>query len=171
MSLRRFRNRVVAKVLTRVPRLAAVFTRAYTPRESGDIPWTPVTKPLRECKVAIVTTAGVHRGDQKPFDMTDSKGDPTFREIDGVSGVEDLMITHDYYDHADADRDINVVFPIERLRELGQKGIVGTVAETHYGFMGHIDGPHIHTLVDVTAPDAANRLMADNVDIVLVTPG
>jgi D-proline reductase (dithiol) PrdB len=103
--------------------------------------------------------------------MNDPDGDPTFREIDIQRPLYDLMITHDYYDHADADRDINIVFPIERLREFETEGIIGRVADTHYSFMGHIDGRHIKTLINEYAPEVAQRVKADNVDVVLFTPG
>jgi D-proline reductase (dithiol) PrdB len=81
------------------------------------------------------------------------------------------MITHDYYDHADADKDINIVLPVDRLKEFAREGVIGGVGPTMYGFMGHITGPHIYTLMNVTAPEAACGLLKDGVDCVLVTPG
>jgi D-proline reductase (dithiol) PrdB len=68
-------------------------------------------------------------------------------------------------------RDMNIVFPVERLREFEKEGIIGRLADIHYGFMGHIVGTHIDTLITVTAPDVAERLKTDDVDIVLLTPG
>lgn len=140
-------------------------------KELGETPWTPLKKPLKDCRIAIVTTAGVHHKDQKPFNMKNPDGDPSYRVIDAARSLTDLMITHDYYDHSDADRDINIVFPIERLREFEKEGIIGMVSDTHYGFMGHIDGRLIHTLLKKSAPDAANKLRADEIDIVILTPG
>jgi len=60
--------------------------------------------------------------------------------------------------------------PLDRLRELVNEGLLGGLAKTHYGFMGHIDGPHIITLVEKTAREVAQRLKADQVDLVLLTP-
>ncbi|RMG00801.1 MAG: hypothetical protein D6726_10735 [Nitrospirae bacterium] len=171
MMLRRLKNRLIAKMVTRFPGLSERFVNSYTPWESDDIPWSAVGKELSSSRVAIVTTAGVHHKDQIPFDMTDPYGDPSFREIDSERPVESLMITHDYYDHSDADRDINIVFPIDRLREFETEGIIGEVSKRHYGFMGHIDGIHIPTLIEKTAPEVAGRLKSDGVDIVLLTPG
>jgi D-proline reductase (dithiol) PrdB len=170
-EISRSRNRFLAKILTRFPFLARLFIVSYQPVESEGIPWTVVKKPLRECTVALITTAGVHQRDQKPFDMRDPNGDPSYRVIPGTKPLTDLMITHDYYDHADADRDMNIVFPIERLREFVRQGIIRGVADTHYGFMGHILGPHIETLVNTTAPEVAGQLMKDGVDALLLTPG
>ncbi len=109
--------------------------------------------------------------DQEPFNMDDPDGDLTYREIDGKKPLTSLMITHDYYDHADADKDMNIVFPIERIREFEKHGIIGKVADIHYSFMGHIDGKYIITLINRVAPEVAKKLKADNVDIVLLTPG
>jgi D-proline reductase (dithiol) PrdB len=66
--------------------------------------------------------------------MTDPSGDPTSREIPADTSPQDLCITHDYYDHTDADRDINVVLPIERVRELKILGEIGDVNHRHFSF-------------------------------------
>jgi len=168
----RLKNRLIAKILTRYPFLANFFTALHKPVESEEkIPWAPLKKALRDSTVAVVTTAGVHPKPQKHFDMNDPNGDPTFRIIDVTKPLSDLMITHDYYDHTDADKDINIVFPIDRLREFEKEEIIGRLADRHYGFMGHILGLHLNTLIKITAPEVAYRLKADSVDIVLLTPG
>lgn len=167
----RLKNILIAKVLTRFPSLAKRLVDAYQPWESEDIPWTPVTKPLKESVLALVTTAGVHEKSQEPFDMKDPNGDPSVRMIDNRLSLGDLMITHDYYDHADADKDMNIVFPLDRIREMVARGQIGGLARTHYGFMGHIDGPHIVSLLNRSAPQVVSRLKEDGVDLVLLTPG
>jgi D-proline reductase (dithiol) PrdB len=83
--------------------------------------------------------------------------------------ASDLMITHDYYDHGAADRDVNTVFPLERLRELAPLGV--SVAPRHFGFMGHILGPERERLMRETAPEVARRLAADGTTHALFTPG
>ena len=171
MSFGRLKNRIIAKIITRFPALAKRFIDAYDPLKSTDIPWAPVTKQLSDSTVALITTAGVQHRDQKPYNMTDHEGDPSYRAIDIRQPLSNLMITHDYYDHTDADKDINIIFPIERLKEFEKEGIIGRLANIHYGFMGHITGPHIHTLTAKIAPEIALRLKKDNVDIVLLTPG
>jgi len=169
--LLRLKHRFIAKIITRFPSLSRGLIDSYKPWESKDIPWTPVQKPLKESRIALVTTSGVHHKDQKPFNMNDPDGDPTYRVIDGKKPLTSLMITHDYYDHSDADKDINIVFPIERLRELEKEETIGEVSDTHYSFMGHIDGKHIITLIQKTAPEVARNLRSDNIDLVLLTPG
>lgn len=165
------KNRLIAKAITAFPSLGQRLIDAYRPWESEDIPWTPVVKPLADSKVAMVTTAGVHHRDQEPFDMKDPDGDPTYRVIDGTRPVDSLMITHDYYDHSDADRDINIVLPIDRIGEMAGEGRIGSVADRHYSFMGHIDGRHISTLIEETGREVAHFLKEEGVDVALLTPG
>ena len=167
----RFKNKIIAKIITRFPLLSKGLIDSYSPWESEDIPWTPVVKPIHTSQVAIVTTAGVHLKTQIPFDMHDLNGDPTCRIISRNSPLSELIITHDYYDHSDADKDINVVFPLQRLKELEQEKYIGGVAKIHCSFMGHIDGPYISRLITQTAPETAQKLKANGTDVVLLTPG
>ncbi len=171
MNWHRIKNRLIARMITGVPFLADRFIRAYAPWESEDTPWAGFTKLLSECTIALVTTAGVHHRDQTPFDMNDKAGDPTFRMIDLSMPADSLMITHDYYDHRDADRDINIVFPAERLREFAAEKRIGAIADRAYSLMGHITGRHMATLVSKTAPAIAAAMKRDRVDAVLLTPG
>ena len=135
-----------------------------------DTPWTPLRKAPGECTVALVTTAGVHLRSDAPFDMSDRRGDPSFREIPSGTPGGALVVTHDYYDHRDADRDVNVVFPIDRLRELAAAGAIAGPAPVHYSFMGHVTGPHVPTLRDGTSREVARRLCGAGVDLVLLSP-
>jgi D-proline reductase (dithiol) PrdB len=120
--------------------------------------------------VALVTTAGVHLASDRPFDMSDPRGDPSYRVVPADTPAADLTITHDYYDHRDADRDINVVFPIDGLRRLQGEHRIGAAAPRHYSLMGHIEEPHLGRLIHETAPELAGRLREEEVDAVLFTP-
>ncbi|MBF0563889.1 MAG: hypothetical protein HQK89_01470 [Nitrospirae bacterium] len=168
--LSRVKNRLIAALITGFPSLSGRFLKAFEPVENTDVPWTPVQKPLGTCRVALVTTAGVHMEGQPPFNMSDPAGDPTFRAIDGDVPSYALTITHDYYGHSDADKDVNIVFPIDRMREFVSEGVIGSLARTYYGFMGHILGHNVEELVRRYAPDVAKLLLADGVDVVLLTP-
>lgn len=176
----RIKNRLIARLFTAWPALAeraAAKTQSVGVSEDlseeifHEVPWAPFTKGLRRATIALVTTSGVHLRNQEPFDMKDPDGDPTWRAIPAATAPEDLMITHDYYDHSDADRDINVVFPIERLKELAEAGVIGGVASCHYSFMGHITGEHVNTLIKSTGPEVAQSLAGVGVDAVVLTPG
>jgi D-proline reductase (dithiol) PrdB len=166
----RWKNRFLARLATRFPALANRFTAGYQAQQSsGAIPWTQ-PKPLSQAKLALVTTSGIHHRDQPPFDMNDRDGDPSFRPLDGDKLFADFQITHDYYDHTDARKDPNIIVPLEPLQELVNEKLLGSLARTHYAFMGHIDGRHIKTLVEQSAREIAKRLKADQVDLVLLTP-
>ncbi len=167
----RFKNRFIAKLIALYPGLADRFIAAYRPWETeGDIPWVQPAKPLRACKVALVTTSGVHHRGQKPFDMQDQDGDPSYRELDNDRIAADFQITHDYYDHSDAERDLNIVLPLQRLQELVAEKVIGRLNSRHFAFMGHIDGRHIPTLIEQSAQEVAGKLCSDEVDLVLLTP-
>jgi D-proline reductase (dithiol) PrdB len=170
MSIKSGVDRMLARFFTRYPFLVERWARKGRFVTNIDIPWATFTKDLEECRVALVTTAGVHLRWQPPFNMEDKDGDPTFREIPSWVDSEDLRITHNYYDHRDADRDINVVFPIERLRELEGDGIIRKVAFRHFSFMGHIMGQHLKALIEKTAPEVAKLFKRDGVDAVFLTP-
>lgn len=165
------KDRMLGKILTRYPKLADKASAKVPPIQVEGTPWSPLKKALKDSTVALVTTAGLHLKSQTPFDMKDSEGDATFRELPLETPREEYMITHDYYDHSDADKDVNVVFPIDRLRELAEEGRLGALAETNYGFMGHISGGQLERLVDETAPALALKLKDAGVDVVIFTPG
>lgn len=169
--LGRLKHRGVAALATAIPALGRRLAEGYEPLREDEIPWTPVTKTLAETTIALVTTAGVHHRDQEPFDVRDRDGDPSFRELDLSRPLDSLMITHDYYDHRDADRDINIVLPVERARELVARGELGGLADLAFGIMGHITGAHIETFKSESAPRIAARLRGARVDAVLLTPG
>jgi D-proline reductase (dithiol) PrdB len=163
-------NRVAVQLFKRLPWLGDAWARRRRFVRSTSVPWTPLRRPVRECTIALVTTAGVHLRSDTPFDMTDPDGDPSVRVIPVDTPRGEVRITHKYYDHSAADRDLNVVVPIDRLRELAAAGDVGGVAPRIYSFMGHIDGPHVRTLVERSAPDVARRLRGDGADAVVLTP-
>jgi len=170
LKIRRLKNKSVTKLAALFPAIADRLIKAHLPLESKDVPWTPVVKPLAESKIALITTAGIHHRSQKPFDMADPQGDPTYRILDRDTIVSDYTITHDYYDHRDADTDLNIVLPIKRISEMQTAGVIGTVAKKHYSFMGHIMGSYVPDLVGIKAPEVAALLAEDRVDAVLLTP-
>jgi D-proline reductase (dithiol) PrdB len=147
-----------------------IFLRAYPWRRIDPVPWTPLAKPLRACRVALVSSAGFVAPGQAPFDESVRGGDPSFREIPGETDVRTLIDTHrsESFDHAGMRADPNLAFPLERLRELAVAGRIGSVAPRHLSFMGSITAPG--RLVRDTAPVAARKLREDAVDVALLVP-
>lgn len=165
-----WKHRALSRLVRYWPDLGRYWARQRSFAGGAEIPWAPLRKPLTACRVALVTTAGVHLRTQAPFDMQNPLGDASFRAIPNTATPEQLTITHDYYDHRDADRDINIVFPVERLQELMAQGEIGATAPVHVGFMGHIDGELIPVLQQQTAPAATARLREAEVDVALLFP-
>jgi D-proline reductase (dithiol) PrdB len=128
--------------------------------------FTPVTKPLSEMTVAIATAAGVHRKDDERFNLA---GDFTWRKIRDDSKDDELMVSHGGYDNSDVNKDINCMFPIDRLHELAKEGFIKATAPTHVGFMG--GGGNIEKFTNETGPAIAKFLKSEGVDAVLMTAG
>jgi D-proline reductase (dithiol) PrdB len=129
----------------------------------GEIPWAPLEKPLSACTVALISTGGVHLRSDPPFNPN---SDPTFRVIPKEALPVDLAISHQAYDRTDALQDINLVFPLERLRELESEHVIGRLAEQHYGFglMGSAKG------LMPAIKEVAARIRDAGVDLALLVP-
>lgn len=128
--------------------------------------WTPVTKPLSEMRIAFATAAGVHLKSDKRFNLA---GDFTYRIIPGDCNSQDLMVSHGGYDNGDVNKDINCMFPIDRLRELAAEGFIKEVSPIHAGFMG--GGGNQEKFKNETGPAIAKILKEANVDAVVLTAG
>lgn len=135
---------------------------------SEDIPWTPYAGKPSEQTIALVTSGGLYlKNSQEPFNTTSIHGDPSFREIPKTARPEDFGIAHAHYDHTLAERDINVIFPLERLIELEQERIISRVAETNFSFSYVND---VVTLLGEYVPQLVQKLKAAEVDILLLIP-
>ena len=126
-------------------------------------PW--VTGPaLSQRRVAIVSSAGLVVRGETPFRGRDAD----YRAIPADTGPENLLMSHISinFDRTGFQEDWNLVFPLDRLNELAAEGVIGSVAKTHYSFMGAIDP----TQAEVHARELASRLKRDHVDAVLLSP-
>jgi D-proline reductase (dithiol) PrdB len=133
------------------------------------VPFTPFERELSKSTIAIVTAGGVHLKDQEAFNIADELGDLGYREIPPDVDVKDLMVTHHHYDHRDADEDINVVFPIEVLRDL-QEGFISGIAKKHIGYMGYT--MQLKAMYEGTAREIANDIdKGSRADAVVLTGG
>lgn len=128
--------------------------------------WTPVTKGLKDMKIAFATAAGVHLKSDKRFNLA---GDFTYRVVPGDVNSDNLMVSHGGYDNGDVNKDINCMFPIDRLRELAAEGFIKEVAPVHVGFMG--GGGNQEKFKNETGPAIAKILKDENVDAVVLTAG
>jgi D-proline reductase (dithiol) PrdB len=120
--------------------------------------------PLAERRIAVVTSAGLVRRGERPF----TSGDVDYRILPGDTPAPEILLTHVSvnFDRTGFERDINVVYPVERLRAMAEAGTIGSVAATHYSFMGASDPRGMEANVRTVA----GLLKADKVDAVLLTP-
>jgi len=128
--------------------------------------WAPVTKELKDMRVALATAAGVHLKSDKRFNLA---GDTGYREIPHNSGTDNMMVSHGGYDNADVNKDINCMFPVDRLEELVKEGFIKEAAPVHFGFMG--GGGNQEVFTNETGPEIAKKLKDENVDAVVLTGG
>jgi D-proline reductase (dithiol) PrdB len=138
------------------------------------IPWTELAKPLCEAKVALLSTAGISMKDDEPFDMeferrNPTKGDGSFRRLRADATAADVVANHLHIDTGYIERDLNVALPLDRLRELVDEGIVGSMAGTHYSVMGY-QGNDASRLENESAPAIAEAMRREEVDLALLAP-
>jgi D-proline reductase (dithiol) PrdB len=126
-------------------------------------PWV-TGPPLSRRRVAIVSSAGLLVRGGTPF-----RGrDPDYHTIPANTRPEDVLISHVSinFDRTGFQEDWNVAFPLDRLNELAAEGVIGSVADTHYSFMGAAEPD----LIEPYARELAGHLKRDNVDAVLLAP-
>ena len=146
------------------------FMKLYRYRRYDTTPHTPLERPLSECRVALVTTAGLHTASQEPFDDHFMGGDYSYREIPNTVDVQALAIAHSstVYDQTGSFADRNLVFPLDRFRELEGAGKIGELNDRHFSFMGSQPAPG--RLIKRTAPEVGTHLKSDGVHVVFLTP-
>ncbi|MFC1878526.1 glycine/sarcosine/betaine reductase selenoprotein B family protein [Chloroflexota bacterium] len=137
------------------------------------IPWTPLEKPLSECKIALLTSAGIALKNDRPFDQEGERqdpwwGDPSYRIIPPGTSAQDIRAYHLHIDPAYAESDLNCVLPLDRLLELEEAGEIGSVAKGHYSTMGYILQPEV--LLGQTVPAIVAEMQAEAVDVLLLAP-
>ncbi len=128
-------------------------------------PWV-AGPPLKQRRVAIITTSGIHRRDDLAY--ADGTAANDYRVIPGDVDADNLVMSHlsSNYDRTGFQQDANVVFPIDRLHELATDGVIGSVADYHYAFMGAARLPGLES----KARQVAGLLKRDAVEAVLLTP-
>ena len=138
--------------------------------EADGVPWTPLAKSLSESRIAIVTTAGLHLRDDNPFNRDHPGGESTYRVLPSDADNADIVQSHFSigFDRTAIYRDINITYPINRMRELVNQGVVGSLGPNNYSFMGALRDCTV--VAEQTGPDVAQRLKDEGVDLVFLTP-
>ena len=158
-----------------LPFMSRRVMQAWAAREQPPerVAWSPLKKPLADCRVALISSAGIALRSDRPFDQQGERdnpwwGDPSWRELPADITADDVRFYHLHVDSAPAEEDLDVVLPLRRLHELAAEGTIGGVSPRHFSIMGYI--LDTSELVGVTAPELAGALIQDRVDLVLLVP-
>jgi D-proline reductase (dithiol) PrdB len=157
-----------------LPGSIANYYRNLPVQREEPIPFTPLAKPLSQCRFAIVTSAGIyHEGKEPPFDTEREKreptwGDPSFRRLPRDIKQEEIGASHLHTKNRDILMDVNTVLPVHRFLELESEGVIGSLAPTSYSFMGY--QPNTSEWRERYGPEAASLMKGEAVDAVLVAP-
>ena len=140
---------------------------------NGDIPWTPLKKPISETRFTLMTSAGISMKTDAPFDVEREKhepawGDPSSRQIPSSAVEKDIDVNHLHINTDYIRQDINVILPLNRFKEFEKEGVIGRLAPNCYSFYGFQPDPT--ELLTKTMPKVADQMQADNVEAVLLTP-
>jgi D-proline reductase (dithiol) PrdB len=129
-------------------------------------PYTALARPLSACRLAIVTTAGLHRRGDRPF----GPGEQAYRVIPADAPPADILQSHTSlgFDRVPIMRDLNISFPVDRLRELTARGELGGTGPSHYSFMGALRD--VRRIQEETGPEVGRRLREEGVQAALITP-
>lgn len=132
------------------------------------VPLAKLRKPLAKSRLTFVSTSGVQPVGTLPFDTVHPVGDYTFRRVPSNSKPTDLEIHQLKYPTVGADRDLNVIYPIERLQELVEEKFIGELAENFFSFIGYnMDAERLERTL---AEDIADAVEAEKPDVVLLAP-
>jgi len=157
-----------------LPRSIAAYYQTLRADRADPIPWTPLSKPLSQCRFALVTTAGIYeKGRDAPFDAEREKrepmwGDPTYRRIRRDVAQGQIGASHLHINNRDILADVNIVLPLDRFAELETEEVIGSLAPTAYSFMGY--QPNTSEWRERYGPEVAGLLKDEAVDAVLLTP-
>jgi len=151
------------------------WVRTFIPEEDfkGHIPWTPMSKPLNQTTIALVTSAGISLKSDPPFNMEREKreplwGDRSFRAIPRGTTEKDIDVNHLHISTNYIKQDINVILPLARMAEFEKEGIIGRLAPTAYSFYG-FQWQNTDFLREAIDP-ISEKMKIEAVEAVLLTP-
>jgi D-proline reductase (dithiol) PrdB len=154
--------------------LTARVLKNWAAREPArETPWTPLTRPLGECTLALVSSAALALKRDLPFDLEIERrnpwiSDPSYRVLPRGVTEKDVAVYHLHIDPQYARQDLNCVFPLQRLAELEASGEIGKLAARHYSYMGYTCDAR--PLLEQSLPGMIRGLQEDEVDAVLLIP-
>jgi D-proline reductase (dithiol) PrdB len=156
--------------LEHLPELRRNELLAFPAQVNDTTPWTPLVRPLSAARVALATSAGLHLRGDTPFVSDHRDPDQSFRILPADAPLANVLQSHTSigFDRSGIQRDLNVTYPLERLRELRERGVIGSLGPRCISFMGALR--RWQRLEQETGPEAAELLKGDGVEVVLLTP-
>ena len=150
-----------------IPRTQSLYS-SHTPYRwvsNDNSPWTPLTKPLNQSRIALASSSGIYLKTQTPFH---TKDDTSIREIPKTALPADFGLNHFGYRMDGAERDPNCVFPLEQMRQLEDEGFIGELVDTAYTFMGGIYSAR--RVREELAPQLVEKALANDIDLFYLVP-
>lgn len=127
--------------------------------------WCPITKPVSESRVALLSSAALRLANQEPFIPRE---DFSYRRVPADPSAGEIIIDHHSGIGRVPKQDPEIVFPRTALARLAEKKTLGVLAPFHFSFMG---GLREHAKIEnELAPAIANDLKAAQVDLALLVP-
>jgi len=158
-----------------LPPSLKAWVQTFIPEEEfrGFISWTPMSKPLSQTTIALVTSAGISLRSDPPFDMEREKrepiwGDRSFRTIPRETTEKDIEVNHLHINTTYVKQDINVMLPLARMAEFERERVIGRLAPTAYSFYG-FQWQNTDFLNEAIKP-ISKRMKVEGVEAVLLTP-
>lgn len=139
----------------------------------GDIPWTQLPGPLKNLTFSMITSAGINRKSDPPFDMECEKahptyGDSSYRSIPRDTKSSEIDANHLHINTDYIKEDINVILPLERMIEFEAEGIIGLLAPTSYSFYGF--QLESNDFLTTAISPISDKMKEEGVEAVLLTP-
>ena len=159
-----------------LPRLVTRYYKMSQVATELPIPWTPLARPLDQTRFNLVTSGGLyHQGQEPPFDLERETreptwGDPSYRTLATDMDPAAVGVSHHHLNPADIEADMNILLPIQRFQEMADQGRIGGLARRAFSFMGYQGFPaDQRPWKERYGPEVAEKLLADQVDSVLLT--
>ena len=137
------------------------------------IPWTPLARPLSQCTVSLVSSAGIALKTDDPFDPGIETqdpwfADPSYRVLPQTVRTGDIEVCHRHINRCFAEQDLNSVLPTERLQELEELSEIGAAASSHFSYIGYTLRPE--RLLRESVPGIVRQLREEHIDVVVLIP-
>lgn len=147
------------------------YAEPYRWAHFADVPFTPLRKPLADCRIGLVTTAALFDptlGDQGPGAPYNAAAKFHRVYAHETAGRPDVRISHVTYDrdHTSA-VDANCWFPLLQMKRCAEIGVVGSISPRFYGVPTTRSQ---RTTVERDAPEVLSLARADEVDAMILVP-